>query len=501
MGMYLLLFVLLTAAWVLSFILSGKELLSPASVATASLAVAGLLALLGYGSWNTIQLTIPTVFILFICSLSVTGGATLAQVLWKRRGPTGNDKNQATAVKASSISYDVSTWKYIVLVIIMLFILVEHIFEIFRIARQSGQPFSGYTDAVRIVRESTSTVFSTENVSFSAGLSILGRFLDKIAPAVGYLSVVLIVHAIVMTKDWRRIIPPTLVYLTYCVYALASGGRAGVFLSFLAAVVASYFFIIQRYKLSPLRLSFYYLAGIGGLAVIGGVLFYAMGSLVGRKAVGSPFEYITFYFGCGIPSFQYILEGGFPTFNLPGFNVFHEFYYLLLKLKIVSDVPAYGSNFVWLGSYGSNVYTGAYRYYADFGVIGVVLGSSLMGFLFMIFYQYVKQRDARSALVAIYCMIAALLFDFARDEKLFANVLNANIIMRSVIICVIVYWLLAPRGKFKQIWLRINKTETPLHAERNSSISYHHRVQPTHRKPLHLGSGTPDTEELKAQGD
>ena len=164
MGMYLLLFVLLTAAWVLSFILSGKELLSPASVATASLAIAGLLALLGYGSWNTIQLTTPTVFILFICSLSVTGGATLAQVLWKRRGPTGNDKNQATAVKASSISYDVSTWKYIVLVIIMLFILVEHIFEIFRIARQSGQPFSGYTDAVRIVRESTSTVFSTENV-------------------------------------------------------------------------------------------------------------------------------------------------------------------------------------------------------------------------------------------------------------------------------------------------------------------------------------------------
>lgn len=420
---------------IVAFFASGKELLSPGPIVAASMLVSALLSAYGARSWNNVVLRSDLALILLASTAFFILGTKLARAVLIKRWDNGTSGLVAQQLRIS----------WFVPLVLACFIVVPtfvRVVETFRLANELGIEGTDFMSLVATVREETSGLVTGEYSGFDVGYSFLSRQLDKLMNGAVFSAAILIPVSLAFGKGKKVPLSLTAVFLVGCAASLLSGGRYMLIMYCLALLLTSWICALHNNKnRTTTEVSLKFAVVILCLCSAASLLFFLLSFLLGRTIQGTAANYISFYFGCGIPSFQEIINQGIDPYGIPGFNTFHEQMTFLSKFGLLENLPGYSSFWINFDGYSSNVFTFAYRYYSDFGVIGALALSALGGSVYELLYRVSTSRAGNIVLLAIYPVVGCHLFDVCRDEKLFATLLSPNYLLILLVCLVILYSL------------------------------------------------------------
>lgn len=165
--------------------------------------------------------------------------------------------------------------------------------------------------------------------------------------------------------------------------------------------------------------------------------------LSGKTNPMSESEYLTFYFGAGIPSLSTVATNVNPTFRVK--ETFLGMQQTLQTMGLRESVDTTTSaDWVSFGRFQSNVFTFVRRPYFDYGIVGVIVCAALMGIFCGLIYRMVETRKATNTDFDIRYVILLGMFYYLPVESVredfFMLTLGSNLVMYIVFLFVLV-WL------------------------------------------------------------
>lgn len=176
--------------------------------------------------------------------------------------------------------------------------------------------------------------------------------------------------------------------------SVVSGSRTPLFMMVVAGVAYSFLVISKKSEGSSFLLIL--IVTLVGIAFVGG--FLSLGLILGRTTTKGPLDYLFIYCGAEMKNLDIFLQNvsEMRTNNIWGSQTFvHLIKTIGEKIgfdgyKTYSlDLPFQTFNGQNLG----NVYTTFYPYIYDFGIIGFVVLSAVMGAVSQFFYEMAKKTD------------------------------------------------------------------------------------------------------------
>ncbi|KXB63954.1 hypothetical protein HMPREF1868_00468 [Olsenella sp. DNF00959] len=442
----LLAIVLLIEFW-LCLTKSDFELLSPAPLNTLVFCLAAALSILGMRTWNEVPLKVDGFSFLLLGCTCFALGALLVRAFWQTRNPRGRHYARPGSLDSHHThSFEVASWKYLVLFVVVIAAAAIRIHDMTEMAAGAGKHFESYVDLAKWARQVTSSSFSTSNIRMGEGFSLVSRQADKLVTVIAYCSVFFSVRSIADARGWKGIVPPLSCLLATCGYTILMGSRGPIANYAFASALA--FFLLQLRDGRSARLITKKMITIGGIAVLLGIpLFYFSSALVGRMASSSLDSYISFYVSGGLPSFQLALDRGIAASPYPGMRSFYNLYVFAYKFGIIHSLQPYASDFVRIGNHDSNIYTMFFRYFADFGIAGIIVLGTAAGGIFEAMYEYAR-RHTIPAVVVPFLYVGSNLFDLEREEYVFSRMLNTSVLVIVVLAVIVTLWLTGSLGTY-----------------------------------------------------
>lgn len=415
MLIYALLLCVLLVFWLLSFKLSGWEIVAPVPLTLLGLSISIALAIVGFSTWNHVEIGLEVALVIAVGAASMV----VAMALTENRGCF-----RITHASIEVDRYRAPIWKYVAVGALLIFAIGLRMYETMELGVQLGASGSSYSEAAAVVRRSLSTIHTADGMRAGIGFSMLGRQLTKVVTASGYVLAYLMARA-VAKKEYRQVLPPFALFLLASGFCLVSGSRTSILYYVVAFFVLTSVFLFREHEEKRKSLSIK-LLGVGvAVAAIGCLAFYASSALVGRKASSGLLEYISVYFGCGVPSLQTLIDKGIPAVAIPGVRTFYFLFSLPFKFGLISDFPSYSIAWVGVGGHNSNVFTGFARYYLDFGFVGLVI-LSMLGAVLMTYLYRAARKTYAPVLMALAGYMSVYAFDFAREEFIFSRLISPN---------------------------------------------------------------------------
>ena len=442
MTLYIVLLVVLLAIWVTSFMASGYELMSPVPLALLGLCVSVTLSIVGLFTWNHVELRWEGFSVVATGSVSLLAGSALANRL------VGKKMTHLPHADETS-GYVASVWKYYLVMVILVLAIGVRVTETYRIGAEIGADLSSYPAVAKAVRNELAGFMSSEGIRAGVGFSFLERQLEKVATVSGYVSAYLIATHLTARKRRETILSVAMMALACC-FCLVTGSRGTALYYAIAFAVCLY---ICRVRLGwPKRESVrFFLAGIV-VACVAVPLFVLSGAVVGRSVSSGLVEYASFYYGCGTPALQQVLNTGDLQQLAPGVRSFYYLFSVPYKIGLISDYPSYSIAWVDMGGYGCNIFTGFARYYLDFGIMGVVALSVLAALFMTVLYRFARSMGL-PVLVVLAGYLGAYAFDFAREEFIFSKLLSpTQFVSVSLMLLITLFLTTSLRGDMR--WLR-----------------------------------------------
>lgn len=431
MVIYVLLLLILSVLWVISFKISDWNLMSPVPLMLLGLVVSVLLAIIGVSSWNHIDLQWDVFSVILIGSVSLLLGAMFCNMVLYRHAM---EPSKGTDGNYHSSAY----WKYALVAVILIAAILIRVSETFEIAAELGVVDAPYSEAARVVRGTLAGFNSSAGMRAGVGFSLVERQLEKFATATGFVTVYLFARAL-LNKDLKAGGASMLLVLLSCIFCFITGSR-GPILYYGIAFTVCLFVLMRRNASSSRTISLRFLV-IGALISCGvAAAFYLSGAVVGRSANSGVVEYISFYYGCGIPAFQSILDSGNIAELVPGVRTFYYLFSVPFKLGLIENYPSYSVAWVDMGGHACNIFSGFARYYLDFGFIGTALLSFVAG-AFMTYLFRLASQTTIPVLMVLIGYLGAYAFDFAREEFIFSRLFSPTQFISVLIMVIITLFL------------------------------------------------------------
>lgn len=445
---YILLLLTILLIWAIAYPLTDYALLSPPSLILLMFAFATLLALIGCAYWNQVSLSTEAYFIVTVGCIGVLAAAFIAKNLFRA--------NESASVRQKAIQAiehiaRISQKRWLGLAGFVVIAAAINIGEMVALAQNAGYVGSSFMDIAQWARGNISSLLTSGSTDGDESYSTLSSALNKLIMFCGYAAVIGLAAKIRIAErgrgasDYAGIV---LLFLVAAGFSLMKGGRdtiAHYIVAFLVALFA--FYLLTSHDRNKTSLKFFKIGVV--FVVVAIPLFYLALELVGRTRSVSLFDYTSFYFGGGLPSLSYALES-FPTNVSEAFSgerTFTQLYAALSKIGLIGPVDAYADTFIKLDGHSSNIFTCFYRYYVDFGYVGVFLLSCLATLVFCwCFDLLTKSPSVAVKIVAVYvCSYAA---DVAREEFIFSRLLSASLLW-AIIASVIIGFALTYRRQKK----------------------------------------------------
>ena len=316
--------------------------------------------------------------------------------------------------------------------------LFSRFMNVFNLANTLDYESNSIIDIFKYVRYN-SGAFGSTGIRLGEGSGLLLRQLLKLDSFCIYGSVIFLTYNIYYKRK-KQIIYSS-IWTMMCWIALFTTGGRGAYINYFLAIILAYFIIELQNGQNPMKIAMRYIK-IGFFVVIVGLpLFYFSSALVGRKAGGNMVDYLTFYFGAGIPSMQQLIDDGVSISNGFGTHTFYGVHVFLYKLNLQSELTGFAGYWVSLNGFRSNIYTAWYRYYADFGMLGVIIFPALSGWIYTKLYHFVVEKK-NLPMLCLYLSLGVNLFDLSRDEWLFANNLTSTSWILSAIVELMLMYLI-----------------------------------------------------------
>lgn len=401
------------------------------------LLVSVILAVIGVSSWNHVSIEWEPVVVVLAGSTSLLLGMEGADFIY-RRANSLRLRASGRASENDGASYSLPSWKYIVVDVVLILAIVVRIIETYKIGSQIGADMSSYSTVSSAVRGALETINTSEGMLVGTGFSLVERQLEKVATAAGYVAAGLLAISLVRRSRQRAAHELVAISLS-CIFCLVSGSRTAI-AYYVVAFLVSLFISMPCHEGKQKRLSAIFLISCTAVAAIGAVVFYQASALVGRGTTSGLLEYITFYFGGGIPSFQHLLSSGNLPSLAPGILTFYYLFAVPYKIGLIDTYPSYSISWVDMGGHPSNIFTGFARYYLDFGLPGVIILCFFSSFIMTVVYREAK-RKAWPPLIIFAGFLGGYAFDFAREEFFFSRLMSPNQLITVIFMLVLTVFL------------------------------------------------------------
>lgn len=416
--------------------------MTPVPLMILGLAVADILAIVGQLTWNEYDMGTSVFAIEALGVMSLFLGGLLASKFYEKKlseKSGGKHKKPSKYAGIFDLCINIPWWKWAILGVIVALTMVLRAIETYQLAAELGKDTSSYFAAVNAVKNAYDSFKSSEGMKMGVGYSLVVSQLGKTVGVISYVSAVLLAKGIVK-KDKRTTIACAILSAECCAYVFLTGGRGSILYYSIAFVFAYALFSIKAGKPAAVLSLRIFVIG-AACAAVAAVLFWASSALIGRKANSGLIEYMSFYFGGGIPTLEALLQKGSQQNLLPGT---YSFYYIMAipyKFGLIdTNFPSYSISWFNMGGHGSNIFTGFARYFLDFGYAGVVVLSFAAAFLMTLLYFYIKKTNNFPAIIVTSTLVACS-FDFAREEYVFSRFLSTSTIVWVCILLLIFAFL------------------------------------------------------------
>lgn len=413
MGYWILLIFLCTIFYVALRALN-YEIFSPAPLCMLGFLTSTIFAIVGQSSWNTQPLGLEAFLIVAVGCVMFTAGCIVSTKARFAHGFTTS--TCASREHEDEGLFRSSWWKYALLAGFVAAAISLQVWETYQIALDNSLDTSNFMKMAKQVRDLTSTMYSAGGVSFNSGFSFACRQLQKLTIAIGYVLACrlgwLISKPDTLRQRLRDLIVVLLVLFLCCLDVLLTGGRRDI-LYFSVAGISSYALFCIRDGISSRKVLKKAMIICVILLPIAMVLFWLASSWVGRWTNSGLFEYISFYFGCGIPTLQKMIEEGIKEATQFGQYTLYYFYSFLYKFGLVQNLGSSSLGWVRFGEYVSNVPTSFAGYYFDFGLVGVAFLTFLAGVVLTFVYRVARESNI-PAFVSLVGFFSGYILDMAR---------------------------------------------------------------------------------------
>lgn len=377
---YIALIIVISILLILSYYLFRKDIFSPTFLSCLFFDISAVLALIGLGSWNNQKdISVKLILIITVGLISFGLGELLIRKLFLKNK---NDENIGETIHKY---INVSKIKYILTIIFIILTTVILIKELEKVCIYYGYSGNSLSDMLNFYRMNTS-LYNNNIEKVGVDINFIVKQLQKACEVICVIYIFIFINNLYIKKDKKLLL--LLIPIFMCMaQSLLTSGRVILmkfFIIFLFMILYTY--INKWGKIKTLICSF-----VGCIILIS--IFYLVIPLLGRSKDNSPIEYVSFYFGTTIPSFEYILKENIEENPYLGQETFSGVYDSLNKFKIL-DKPN-DNAYIWIDflGYRSNVYTSLKSYYIDFGICGVIVCQFAFGFLFTYLFLLAKNKE------------------------------------------------------------------------------------------------------------
>lgn len=407
MGIYVLILAL-TIMFVMAYIYSGRDILSPFVIVVAMYLLSSFIAGIYVNEWQ-FSLSYFTV-ILIVTALFVFG---LGEFFAKK---VCNTLIKPVAPKKDAERIEIPTILLIGVIIVFCFFLIMTIQETYALSVKGGNT-GGYGSMMTYARKMT----LESGYSRSRTINHMMSMSKAVAFILGWVGI----HNFICKKLERKdILCIIAVVIAFAIQAIASASR-GFAIDWVAYFCLLYFMKLSKSNgwknINPIKIIVMGISAIGVFLIV----FVVLGLVANRFGGDNIVDTIAFYLGMSIPSFDHFIKTYNSQVQNFGGETLYGLYAILNKLGLSSYDLARHLEFVKFNDVSGNVYTSLRRYINDYGFIGLYIIQFYLGVFYSFLYNLVR-RSSNEALLVGYSVLSYSLVMQGIDELLLSNYVSLS---------------------------------------------------------------------------
>ena len=440
--MYFLLIILLFLLFLNILPVFKFELLYPPVIFTLMFLFCTLVGAVRYKDWNISEYSIDTVyFIMFgVCSFVIMG---FVVQLFERNVPkcTVGYRRERLDISKLYIMFSV------ILGIagnILLFLYIK------RVVIELGYDSSNWSRLLNSYYQIKINLKNTGEYAIPKIITILNYIVNVNA----LLSLYIILHNFCFKVTRKTDLYLGILVLLWVIQLLLNSARGNILILLAETVYLLYFYWNTYYGWNRKTQKKILKWGIIFMTLFL-AFFLILTVVLGRKSSFRDLnivDYITIYISGGIRNFDLFVKEPIINFDF-GRETFPAVRRFLYNYFNIGDLYSLGLEFRSInGRNIGNIYTAFRRFYADFGIAGLIILPGLLGGFYSFLYLKIKRQCYRNEFgftLLFFCCIAKEIFYMAIEDTFFISELSFNGVFRLITLYVLYYLLIKRRAKFK----------------------------------------------------
>lgn len=271
------------------------------------------------------------------------------------------------------------------------------------------------------------------------------RQCNKLLIVLAYISVYNLASKIILKKGPLYTSISIIVLILFMIGTVVQAARTNIVHVMIGFMIYISIFFIKKYRKGlSLKINIKILF-LGGIFVI---FFGFLGQVMGRGNQFDIFETISFYFGSGIIGLNQALKNS--NYYIPHFwgdgtfsGIWRCINDYIIDINYTYTQPFSNLNGLSIG----NTFTGFYRYYCDFGIVGVIIITFCIGYFLNRFYNYVINKNCSYMAFILYGYFIHGIVLLSYDENLLSAQLSFALINDIIYIYLIRLMFFKKRNK------------------------------------------------------
>ncbi|MBR1555032.1 MAG: oligosaccharide repeat unit polymerase [Oscillospiraceae bacterium] len=366
-----------------SYFLSKFDILNPVFLCCAAFLLSIFSAYYNIFNW-AIHLS-PITIGLILCSLTamVVCSTLVTEISFK-------NSNSFQLVRVKTIK--IEDYKFYLILLIGIAAAYFYLKDVIRIAKSSGYVSgSGLTELLTMYRKSHFDSSSVEN-----NISRVAFYLIDIYKVMTHLITYVAINNLITAKNNKDRFDAAKLFSVTLLYAGISilGAARFRILQLFTYIVIVYFMLYKKKNGWKKRFKIKTILMIILAVFLLLTVFVALRSVIGRETDSDPIYYITSYMGGSIELLDLFIKDPVPPSDIWGKESFYMIYsFLGRKLHIEEWCYTFVKEFRMANGYNvGNVYSALRCFYYDFGFLGCVLASGLVGAIYTYLYKRIGRK-------------------------------------------------------------------------------------------------------------
>lgn len=442
--MIFILFVLLLVLTFFSYILSKKELISPAFILSASYVFCMFISLLNFNSWG--DLSIKTVFVVLLGVLSFVLGCALTE---KRTFSFNGKKNSSKITLNSSVSYDYDIKVGYLLLIVMLFVLLGVAILYFRYIMSNAFLAGSNGSVMGLFSYARSINADSENYQRMSMTLTLGVYIAK---AYGYVTMYIILREYIYKPQNK--IPKLkrffmiMSILIYLIITILSTGRTAL-MNYIVytMIVACLFYKIKTHWSKRTNKKVFKTILISFIIIL--VAFRIIDLTLRQSIYGSEWSLwvqISRYFASQFYALDIWLQSPTRSTGFDDTETLYNLYSVLNRLGANIHIGSNALEGIKVNNLSTNIYTSLRRYIHDYGYIGMVIIQFLTGAVFTDWFKKIqKSKKLNDINIILYASLFFTVVFNCIEERTLINIFSLAMLVHVIVI--IIMWRCLIRKK------------------------------------------------------